>query len=376
VDSVDCLVVGAGVVGLAVAKALAEAGREVVVAERETLIGSGTSARNSEVIHAGIYYAPGSLKATLCVEGSRRLYAYCTERGVPHRRCGKLIVATRDEDRVWFDSISARAEACGVRLALLERDEALRLEPALACSAALWSASTGIVDSHAFMTALLGDAERAGAVLALQSPLVEARRDGDGWIVATGGVEGFELRCRWLVNCAGLFAQDVASRMRGFPSAAIPRLHLAKGHYFSLRQRSPFQRLVYPTPSVGGLGTHLTLDLGGAARFGPDVEWLADADPSHIDYAVDPSRAAAFAADIRRYWPRLEDNALQPAYSGVRPKLSGPGEPAADFRIDGPEAHGVPGTVQLFGIESPGLTSSLAIAARVAGIVGGVPVGG
>jgi len=366
VERIDCLVVGAGVVGLAVARALAEAGREVIVVDAADGIGTGTSSRNSEVIHAGIYYTPGSLKATLCVRGRQLLYAYCAAHGVEHRRCGKLIVATRDADRAQLDAIAARARACGVAdLVSLTRTEALAMEPALECASALWSPSTGIVDSHATMTALLGDAERAGAALALLTPLVEARRSGDGWQVVTGGAEPLELEAAWIVNAAGLHAQAIAARMRGFPQAAVPPLRLAKGHYFSLRGRSPFSRLIYPTPTDGGLGVHLTLDLAGQARFGPDVEWLAETDPDRVDYAVDPSRAAAFAADIRRYWPGLGDDALLPAYSGVRPKLSGPGAGAADFMIAGPTEHACPGVVQLFGIESPGLTASLAIGEEV-----------
>jgi L-2-hydroxyglutarate oxidase LhgO len=366
VERVDCLVVGAGVVGLAVARALAEAGREVVVIDAADGIGTATSSRNSEVIHAGIYYPPGSLKAGLCVRGKALLYAYCAGHGVEHRRCGKLIVATRPEDGAHLDAIAARARACGVDdLVRLTRAEALAMEPALGCASALWSPSTGIVDSHGYMTALLGDAERAGAVLALLTPLVEARRAGPGWQVVTGGAEALELEARWIVNAAGLHAQAIAARMRGFPQAAVPTLHLAKGCYFSLRGRSPFSRLIYPTPTDGGLGVHLTLDLAGQARFGPDVEWLAGNDPDRIDYAVDPGRAAAFAADVRRYWPGLGDDALLPAYSGVRPKLSGPGAAAADFHIAGPAEHGCPGVVQLFGIESPGLTASLAIGEEV-----------
>ncbi len=365
-DRIDCLVVGAGVVGLAVAKALAEAGREVIVIDAADGIGTGTSSRNSEVIHAGIYYAPGSLKARLCVRGRELLYPYCEAHGVEHRRCGKLIVATRDEDRPKLDLIAERARASGVLdLVPMTRGEALAMEPALECVSALWSPSTGIVDSHGFMTALLGDAERAGAMLALLTPLLEARREGDGWRVRTGGAEALELEAGWIVNAAGLHAQSIARRLRGFPEAAILPLHLAKGHYFSLRGRSPFTRLIYPTPSDGGLGTHLTLDLAGQARFGPDVEWLAAADPDRIDYAVDPRRAPAFAADIRRYWPGLGEDALLPAYSGLRPKLSGPGTAAADFHIAGPAEHGCPGVVQLFGIESPGLTASLAIGEQV-----------
>jgi L-2-hydroxyglutarate oxidase LhgO len=365
-ERIDCLVVGAGVVGLAIARALAEAGRDVIVVDAADAIGTGTSSRNSEVIHAGIYYAPGSLKAMLCVRGRQLLYPYCEAHGVDHRRCGKLIVATRDADRPKLEAIAARARASGVTdLAPLTRAEALAMEPALDCVAALWSPSTGIVDSHGYMTALLGDAERAGAMLALLTPLLDARRHGDAWQVATGGAEGLELEAAWVVNAAGLHAQSVAHRMQGFPQAAVPPLHLAKGHYFSLRGRSPFSRLIYPTPSDGGLGVHLTLDLAGQARFGPDVEWLADADPNHVDYAVDARRTPAFAADIRRYWPGLGDDALLPAYSGVRPKLSGPGGAAADFHIAGPDEHGCPGVVQLFGIESPGLTSSLAIGEEV-----------
>jgi len=365
-ERIDCLVVGAGVVGLAVARALAEAGREVIVVDAAEGIGTGTSSRNSEVIHAGIYYPPGSLKATLCVRGNRLLYDYCATHGVEHRRCGKLIVATRDEDRPKLDAIVERARASGAGdLQPLTRAEALSMEPALDCASALWSPSTGIVDSHGYMTALLGDAERAGAMLALLTPVLEARREASDWRVRTGGAEELELNAGWIVNCAGLHAQGLARRMEGFPPAAVPPLHLAKGHYFSLRGRSPFTRLIYPTPTDGGLGVHLTLDLGGQARFGPDVEWLVDADPDHVDYAVDGSRSAAFEADIRRYWPGLGDAALLPAYTGVRPKLSGSGTAAADFHIAGPAEHGCPGVVQLFGIESPGLTASLAIGEEV-----------
>lgn len=371
VDAVDAVVVGAGVVGLAVARALALQGLSVVIVESATAHGTGTSSRNSEVVHAGLYYEPGSLKARLCVRGRELLYAYCAERGVDVRRCGKLLVATRADDVPRLDTIRARAAACGVHdLQPLTRDQALALEPALAVHAALWSPSSGIVDSHGLMTALLGDAQNAGALLAVASPFVGAQAVAAGWRVQTGGDEAFELDARWLVNCAGLQAQAVAKAMQGFPAAAIPPRRLAKGHYFSLAGRSPFSHLVYPMPVDGGLGVHLTLDLGGQARFGPDVQWLpdgiADAD---IGYAVDAARQAAFEAEIRHYWPGLPAGSLQPAYSGVRPKLSGPGEPAADFHIEGPAAHGVAGVVQLFGIESPGLTSCLAIAEQVAGLV-------
>lgn len=388
-DRIDVLVVGAGVVGLACARALALAGREVVIAEGEPQFGTGVSARNSEVIHSGIYYAAGSLKARLCVEGARLLYAYCEERGVAHQRCGKLVVATREADVPALEHLHQRGRANGVEgLALLSAAQAIDMEPALSCAAALASANSGIVDSHGLMTALLGDAEASGAVLAVASRVVEAEPCAHGWRVRVrggapdAGAEAsgvassdadFELEARWIVNAAGLDAQAVASAMKGFPVAAIPKRHLAKGHYFSLSGRSPFSRLVYPMPVDGGLGVHLTIDLGGQARFGPDVEWLPDqATPGHaLDYAVDARRGEAFVEEVRRYWPALPDGALLPAYTGVRPKLGGPGESPVDFRIDGPSAHGCAGVVQLFGIESPGLTSSLAIADRVAAIVAG-----
>jgi L-2-hydroxyglutarate oxidase LhgO len=363
-DSIDVIVVGAGVVGLACARALALQGRSVVVLEAEGDYGSGVSSRNSEVIHAGIYYPAGSLKAALCVEGRERLYAYCAERGVAHRRCGKLIVATAPEELPKLDGIAERARANGVQdLQRLSAAEALALEPALRCAGALLSPSTGIVDSHGLMTALLGDAENAGAVLALRSPFERAWRDGARWVVATGGDEPFEIAADVVVNAAGLGAHAVMQAMDGFPAARLPAAWRAKGHYFALAGRAPFSRLIYPTPVDGGLGVHLTLDLGGQAKFGPDVEWLAPGAP--LDYTVDPARQAAFERDVRRYWPGLPAGALSPAYSGIRPKTSGPGQPAADFTIAGPREHGVPGVVQLLGIESPGLTSSLAIAERV-----------
>ncbi|HEY6135974.1 MAG TPA: NAD(P)/FAD-dependent oxidoreductase [Rubrivivax sp.] len=372
-DKVDVVVVGAGVVGLACARALALAGLEVLVIEREGAIGTGVSSRNSEVIHAGIYYPRGTLKAQLCVRGRSLLYAYCAELGVEHRRCGKLVVATTADELPKLDAIAAHARANGViDLQRIGAAEALALEPALACAGALHSPSSGIVDSHGLMTALLGDAENAGALLALRSPLAGAAQADGGWVVRTGGSDPFELATRWLVNCAGLGAQAVAGVMEGYPAAALPRQHLAKGHYFSLAGRVPFSRLIYPTPVDGGLGVHLTLDLGGQAKFGPDVEWLAPGttEPA-IDYAVDPFRQAAFEADIRRYWPALPTGALLPAYSGVRPKLNGPGAAPADFQLLGPADHGCAGVVQLFGIESPGLTSCLALAERVAACVTG-----
>lgn len=366
-DRVDAVVVGAGVVGLAVARALALEGRDVVIVEREGAFGSGTSSRNSEVIHAGIYYPHGSLKARLCVRGRKLLYDFCAARGVAHRRCGKLVVATTAAEVAKLDAIAAHAQANGVDdLQRLSQDEALALEPMLRCEAALLSPSTGIVDSHGLMTALLGDAESAGALLALHSPFVGARRHGADWVISTGGDEAFEMATGLLVDCAGLGAQAVARTIDGFPAAAIPAERYAKGHYCTLAGRAPFSHLIYPTPVDGGLGIHLTLDLGQQARFGPDVLWLPEGTAeSALEYQVSPALASAFEADIRRYWPGLPSGGLQPAYAGVRPKLSGPGAPNADFHIAGPAQHGCPGVVVLFGIESPGLTSSLAIAEHV-----------
>ncbi|WP_137893997.1 NAD(P)/FAD-dependent oxidoreductase [Ramlibacter sp. 2FC] len=355
-EQVDVVVVGAGVVGLAVARALALQGREVMVLEAADAIGTGTSSRNSEVIHAGIYYPQGSLKAQLCVRGKELLYAYCAERAIAHRRCGKLIVATSEAQRPQLAEIRAKAAANGVPdLAPLTREAALALEPQLECVAALHSPSTGIVDSHALMLSLLGDLEHAGGLLALNSPLRSARVEGAA-IVLTAE-DGTELAARSLVNAAGLRATDLARRFAGLDPRHVPRAHYAKGNYFSLSGRSPFQRLIYPVPEAAGLGVHLTLDLGGQAKFGPDVQWVDRPD----DLVVDPARGQAFYAEVRRYWPGLPDGALLPGYAGIRPKISGPGQPAADFLIQGPREHGVPGLVNLFGIESPGLTSCLAI---------------
>ncbi len=368
-DRIDCLVIGAGVVGLAVARELAQGGHDVVILESADAIGTGASSRNSEVIHAGLYYPAGSRKAVLCVRGRDLLYAYCDANQVAHQRCGKLIVAVSDADMAHLDVIATRAHACGVTsLQRLSRAEARAMEPELACVAALWSPDTGIVDSHGLMSAFRHDAAAAGAMVALHTAFQSAERVDDLWRVTTHGQDTTTIHARWLVNCAGLDAQAVASGMAGFPPAQIPRQYIAKGHYFSLRGPSPFSRLVYPTPTDGGLGIHLTLDLGGQARFGPDVEWITDATAPR-DYAVDPARAAVFAGNVRRYWPALPDDALQPGYTGLRAKLSGPGQPAADFRIDGPADHGVAGVVQCFGIESPGLTASLAIAELVRDIV-------
>jgi L-2-hydroxyglutarate oxidase LhgO len=365
-EEIDCVVVGAGVVGLAVARALALAGREVLVLDAAEGIGTETSSRNSEVIHAGIYYPAGSLMARSCVEGKHLLYAYCRERGLPHANCGKLIVATDEEEAGKLLSIQARAAANGVPdLRLLTRAEALAMEPALACTAALHSPSTGIIDSHAYMLSLQGDAENAGATFVFHSPVLSGRATEEGIEIDVGGAEPMRLRARTLVNSAGLHAPRLARAIEGMPAGLVPGSFYAKGNYFTLTGRNPFSRLIYPVPVPGGLGTHLTIDLGGQARFGPDVEWVEE-----IAYEVDPDRARGFYAAIRRYWPELKDGALAPGYSGIRPKTVPPGAPAQDFVIQGPAEHGVPGLVHLFGIESPGLTASLALAERVREVAG------
>ena len=361
-DSVDVVVIGAGVVGLACAKHLAETGREVIVLEAETAFGTGISARNSEVIHAGLYYAPGSLKAQLCVQGRRALYAYCAERGIAHRRIGKLVVACRAPQLHALEAIAARARANGVDdLRLLDSAGVRALEPELDAAGGLFSPSTGIVDSHGLMQALLADAERHGAVLALASPVLGGRADRNGITLEVGGSAPTRLRARCVINAAGLDAPRLGHALAGPSALRAPQAFYARGVYFSLVGRAPFSHLIYPIPEPGGLGVHLTLDLGGQARFGPDVEWI-----ERPDYQVDPARAERFYTAIRNWWPRLADGRLQPAYAGVRPKIVGPGEADADFRIDGPAAHGVPGLVHLYGIESPGLTAALAIGARVA----------
>jgi L-2-hydroxyglutarate oxidase LhgO len=360
-DEVDCIVAGAGVVGLAVARALAQAGREVLVLEAAEAMGTGTSSRNSEVIHAGLYYPPGSLKARLCVAGRQALYAYCGTRGIPHRRCGKLIVATDEAEIATLGDIATRAAANGVDdLRLLGAAEATALEPAIACVAALHSPSTGIVDSHALMQALEADAAVAGATVVFRTPIAGGDVAGGRIVIRTGGDAPMALACRLLVNCAGLGASALVAGLAGFPAAFVPELRLAKGNYFVLAGSAPFSRLIYPVPVPGGLGVHLTLDLAGAARFGPDVEWV-----EHIDYDVDPTRSEGFHAAIGRYWPGVAGRSLEPGYSGIRPKAVRPGSDG-DFIIDGPEAHGVPGVISLGGIESPGLTAALAIGDHVA----------
>jgi L-2-hydroxyglutarate oxidase LhgO len=362
-QGIDCVVAGAGVVGLAIARALAIAGREVVVIEKAGSIGTETSSRNSEVIHAGLYYAADSLKARLCVDGRERLYAYCQDHGIPHARTGKLIVATEPGQLDRLQAIQANAARCGVHdLAFLTRAEAERLEPALRCAGALLSPSTGIIDSYALMLSLRGDAEAAGASFALLTTITGAAVVGGGIRIETRDAHGkdFAVEAGAFVNSAGLAAQALAGRIEGFPRHLIPRLWLARGNYFALSGRSPFSRLIYPLPAQGGLGVHLTLDLAGNARFGPDVEWI-----DHVDYTVHPGRSAAFYGQLRRYWPALGGGTLQPAYAGIRPKLSGPDQPAVDFMIQGPASHGAGRIVNLFGIESPGLTASLAIADHV-----------
>ncbi|HEX6703121.1 MAG TPA: NAD(P)/FAD-dependent oxidoreductase [Albitalea sp.] len=362
-DTIDAVVIGAGVIGLAVGRALAQRGLDTIVLEQANAIGTGTSSRNSEVIHAGLYYPTGSLKARLCVQGRERLYAFCASHGVEHRRCGKLIVARGDAQRAKLERIHAQALANGVDdVRRLRPDELREMEPALVADDALLSPSTGIVDSHGLMLALQGEMEAAGASLALLSPL-ERMRCGHGRHELVAG--GDTLAARVVVNAAGLWAPLLAGRIEGLAPEHVPPSRYAKGNYCALSGRAPFSHLVYPIPDEAGLGVHLTLDLAGQARFGPDVEWLAARSPEEIDYRVDPRRAEGFYAEIRRYWPQLPDGALQPAYSGVRPKLAGPGEAAADFVIQGPAEHGIEGLVNLFGIESPGLTSCLAIADEV-----------
>ena len=360
-ETVDCVVIGAGVVGLAIARALALAGREVIVVEAAEGIGTETSSRNSEVIHAGIYYPKGSLMAETCVAGRRLLYAYCKEHGVPHRNCGKLIVATNEAESAKLAEIKGRAEANGVEgMRLLSAAEAMAMEPNLHCTAALLSPSTGIIDSHSYMLALQGDAEACGAMYAFHSPVQAARVANAGIDLEVGGAEPMKLRCRLVVNSAGLHAPTLAKKIVGLPSDRVPTAYYAKGNYFTLTGRSPFSRLIYPVPVPGGLGVHITVDMGGQAKFGPDVEWI-----DSIDYTVDPHRADKFYAAVRRYWPGLKDGALQPGYAGIRPKTVPQGAPAQDVVVQGPADHGVPGLINLFGIESPGLTASLALAEQV-----------
>ena len=360
-DKLDCVVIGAGVVGLAVARALALQGREVMVLEAADAIGTQTSSRNSEVIHAGIYYPQGSLKARLCVQGRQMLYAYCEARGIGHRRCGKLIVATSAAQQDQLQAIQAKAAANGVDdLVLLSREQALAMEPALRCVAALHSPSTGIVDSHALMLALQGDLEHAGGMVVLNAALHHAIVRADGLLLQMQ--DETQLLANSVINAAGVHAPALARRFEGLDAHHVPTAYYAKGNYFTLSGRSPFQRLIYPVPEAAGLGVHLTLDLGGQAKFGPDVQWVESPD----DLVVQPERGEVFYAEVRKYWPNLPDGALLPGYAGIRPKINAPHESASDFVIQGPAEHGVPGLVNLFGIESPGLTSSLAVGEWVA----------
>ena len=365
-DQIDTVVIGAGVVGLAVARALALRGREVLVLEAADAIGTGTSSRNSEVIHAGIYYAAGSLKARLCVEGKALLYAYCAERGIAHRRCGKLLVATSDDQLPQLQSIIDKAAANGVNdLVRLTRAEAQAMEPHLTCVAAVHSPSTGIIDSHALMLSLQGDLENTGGMVAFNTSVTSAKVTPDG--IELTMADGTQLLAKRVVNAAGLHAQALAHRIEGLATEQVPPAFFAKGNYFTLSGRSPFTRLIYPVPQSAGLGVHLTIDMGGQAKFGPDVEWVN----SPEELTVDPARGDAFYAEVRKYWPELPDGALQAGYAGIRPKIQSPQEAARDFLIQGPQDHGVPGLVNLFGIESPGLTSSLALGEFVAEVLEG-----
>jgi len=361
VDEVECVVVGAGVVGLATARALALAGQHVLVLDRAYTIGFETSSRNSEVIHGGLYYPAGSLKARCCVIGRERLYPYCRNNGIPHAQIGKLIVAVKEDEIAGVERIAETARMNGVDdLQWLTATQAQCLEPELDCVAALLSPSTGIIDSHALMLAFQGEAEAAGTMVVLRTPVLSGRVRADGFDLAIGGDEPTCIRCRCLVNAAGLYAPALAQAIDGVPRETIPPAYFCRGVYFSLAGQAPFRRLVYPVPPPGGLGVHITVDLAGQARFGPDVEWI-----SEVDYTVDPARGDAFYAAIRTYWPALRDGALQPGYAGVRPKISGPKEPAANFVVQGPKTHGVPGLINLYGIESPGLTASMPLADEV-----------
>jgi L-2-hydroxyglutarate oxidase LhgO len=366
-EKVDAVVVGAGVIGLACARALAAKGLETVILESNKTFGQGISSRNSEVIHAGIYYPSRTLKAQLCVRGRHALYAYCEAKGIPHRKCGKLIVSNSPEQEKKLTELFNQATANGVTdVKLISAQQAMELEPALSCSAALLSPSTGIVDSHALMSALLWDAQSMGASLAVCSSLVGAKALDDGYVIQVKSNDDVvEIQSSILINAGGLYAPYLATKIHNLNPSLLPKTHLAKGSYFSLSGRSPFSRLIYPLPDQGGLGVHLTIDIGGQARFGPDVEWVQE-----LDYEVDSKKSAFFYSSIRSYWKDIPGDALHPAYSGIRPKIVGKGEADADFLIQGPQEHGCKGLVNLFGIESPGLTSCLSISDLVVNKLG------
>ena len=371
-EQVDCVVIGAGVIGLAVAREMALQGRETILLERESAFGTISSARNSEVIHAGIYYPKGSLKARLCVEGNRLLYEYCRSHQVATQPYGKLIVAADHAQINDLQAILYKAQNNGVpEIKMISGEEARALEPNLSCSAALLSSSTGIVDSHGYMLSLLGGFEDAGGMIAYQSPLISATPLGlnaeNGFELEVGGSDGMKIQTKLLINCAGMSAPAVAKKIEGLHQEQIPKAYFAKGNYFSLSGRSPFKHLIYPIPEPGGLGVHLTLDMGGQAKFGPDVEWLDIDTEEQVDYTVNPKRAEGFYAAVRRYWPDLKDGSLQPDYSGIRAKIVPPNSPAGDFCFDTPKEHGLAGLFNLYGFESPGLTSSLAIAKYLEG---------
>lgn len=366
-EQIEFAVIGAGVVGLAVARSLALRGREVIVLESENAIGTGTSSRNSEVIHAGIYYEPGSLKANVCVAGKKMLYQYCEERGIPHRNCGKLIVATDESQLELLRGIQEKALMNGVPLDLIRANEAIAMEPELRCVGALHSPTTGIIDTHSLMLSLQGDAEETGTVIAFLSPVLSGSIKPDRIELAVGGEMPVKLHCKNVINCAGLQAPALARKIYGLEPSTIPQEYFAKGNYYGLSCKAPFSKLVYPIPRDGGLGVHITVDMGGRARFGPDVEWLDDS--SDFDYDVDPARCQGFYEAIRTYWPGLPDDSLSPDYAGIRPKIHGPGTPLPDFMISGPSDHGIEGLVNMFGIESPGITSSMALGEYVSDLM-------
>jgi len=364
-ERIDCAVIGAGVIGLAIARELALAGREVVILESESHIGEHTSSRNSEVIHAGIYYPKGSLKARLCVEGKQLLYAYCADHGVPHKKVGKIVVAVADDEVAALKGYVQKAEGNGVTdLRWLSREQLRELEAQVECVAGFFSPTSGIIDSHALMLAFQGDAENAGASLVLRSPVESGEVTGDGIVLDVGGAEPMTVICGTMINSAGLFAPSVARAVRGIPAETVPTAYFAKAHYYTLSGRPPFKRLVYPVATNAHLGVHVTVDLAGQVRFGPDICWV-----NGVDYRFDHSREPLFYEAIRKYYPGLKDGQLQPGYTGIRPKVVSEGQPAADFLIRGPRDHGVTGLVNLFGIESPGLTASLAIARHVAALL-------